>query len=277
MSSKMVDNPNGSKVVAAPKDPEDNLDSLAIAGSEDSQPNANSNNASSDELPEKYKGKSPAEIARMHQELESRFGQQGNEVGELRKTLDTYIHSRLQDGTQQQVEETPEVDFFDDPKVATANAIKNSPEMQQLLEASRRQEQQSIQQQLTRKHPDYESTLNNAEFQGWVKESKLRQRLLMQADRNYDIEAADDLFSEWGRIQNANKTNSDAVISNEQVQRKQDIKKASTGTAKGNPSGKGGRKIFRRADIVELMKTNPRRYESLAAEIRQAYAEGRVK
>lgn len=37
-----------------------------------------------DELPAKYQGKSAAEIARMHQELEQRLGTQGQELGELR-------------------------------------------------------------------------------------------------------------------------------------------------------------------------------------------------
>jgi predicted polyphosphate/ATP-dependent NAD kinase len=37
------------------------------------------------------------------------------------------------------------------------------------------------------------------------------------------------------------------------------------------------KKTYRRADIIELMRTNPDRYEQLAPEIMQAYAEGRVK
>lgn len=47
------------------------------------------------ELPEKYQGKSAAEIARMHSELEQRLGQQGSEVGALRNEL-AQIQSQLQ-------------------------------------------------------------------------------------------------------------------------------------------------------------------------------------
>jgi hypothetical protein len=229
-------------------------------------------------LPEKYRGKSPAEIAKMHQELESRFGQQGNEVGELRRSLDTYILNRLQDGTQTQPkEEENSVDFFDDPKQAVGNAIKNSPEVKRLLEAQQRSERLALQQQLKSSHPEYESHLKDGDFQQWIVNSKLRQRLLKQADQNYDIEAADELFSEWENIKKSKAEAAGVVVGADKQARKQEIKKASTGTARGNSSGTSSKKIFRRADIVELMKNDPRRYENLAAEIRQAYAEGRVR
>ena len=36
-------------------------------------------------------------------------------------------------------------------------------------------------------------------------------------------------------------------------------------------------KVYRRADIIKLMKNDPDRYQALADEIMAAYAEGRVK
>jgi hypothetical protein len=39
----------------------------------------------------------------------------------------------------------------------------------------------------------------------------------------------------------------------------------------------GGKKMYRRADLINLQVTDPRRYEALADEIHSAYAEGRVK
>jgi len=35
--------------------------------------------------------------------------------------------------------------------------------------------------------------------------------------------------------------------------------------------------VYRRADIIQLMQKDPERYRALMPEIRQAYAEGRVK
>ena len=36
------------------------------------------------EVPEQYRDKSPADLIKMHQELEAKLGNQGNELGELR-------------------------------------------------------------------------------------------------------------------------------------------------------------------------------------------------
>jgi hypothetical protein len=37
------------------------------------------------------------------------------------------------------------------------------------------------------------------------------------------------------------------------------------------------KKIYRRADIIKLMNSDPERYQALSPEILAAYAEGRVK
>lgn len=274
----IVDNPNDKGSKKEPeKNPELSLDELAYDEPEEATPNVESKPSADDDLPEKYRGKSPAEIARMHQELEQRFGQQGNEVGELRRTLDTYIMSRLQEGqTKQQQDDDDDEDFFVDPKKSVSKAIAKDPEIQQLKEAARKAEQMAVQQTLKSKHPDYEQVLQDSKFQDWVKSSKLRQRLLVEADRNYDVDAADELFTEYKTTVAAKKA-SDDVIDAEKTQRKQEIKKASTGTAKGAPAARTSGKIYRRADIVELIRTNPRRYEALAADIRKAYEEGRVR
>jgi len=58
--------------------------------------------------------------------------------------------------------------------------------------------------------------------------------------------------------------------------RKQTMKSASTGNARGT-SEPNRRKVYRRADIIKLMKTDPSRYQALQPEIMQAYQEGRVK
>jgi hypothetical protein len=276
----IVDNPNDKKTTE--KAPETNsefdLDSLAVSEPEEATPNANPQ-PESDDLPEKYRGKSVADIARMHQELEQKFGQQGNEVGELRKTLDQYILSRLQDGdTKQDVEpDVTDDDFFSSPKEAVSKYLNKDPEIQRLKEAAARAEQAALVTELKNKHGDFEQVLQDKGFQDWVKGSKLRQRLLVEADRNYDVEAADELFSEWKTLQKGKQEATNTTVEAEKQARVNEIKKASTGTARGNSAGRSSKKVYRRQDIVELMRDNPRRYEALAADIRKAYEEGRVR
>jgi hypothetical protein len=62
----------------------------------------------------------------------------------------------------------------------------------------------------------------------------------------------------------------------EKIERKQAIRSASTGSTKGSGET-ASKKTYRRADIIELMRTNPDRYQELSGEIMNAYAEGRVK
>jgi hypothetical protein len=88
----------------------------------------------------------------------------------------------------------------------------------------------------------------------------------------FDYDAADELLTSWKERQNIVKETSEM----QEADRKRQLKAASTGNAKGS-SERPSRKVYRRADIIKLMQTDPNRYQELAPEIRQAYAEGRVK
>ena len=224
-------------------------------------------------IPEKYQGKSLEEVVQMHQEAEKLMGKQSSEVGELRRVVDDYIQAQLshQQAPVQQQEED-DIDFFTDPKSAVSKAIENHPKIREAEEYTQHYKKQSALAQLQSKHPDMRSILQDNTFAEWIKGSKVRTQLFVQADQQYDYDAADELFSLWKeRAQVAQQT-----ANVEKQARKQQVKSASTGNARG--TGEGTRKkVYRRADIIKLMKTDPERYQSLSNEIFQAYAEGRVK
>lgn len=272
----IVDNPTNRKTTDV-QEPELDLSQLAVEPEE--EPSATSTTTPEDDLPAKYRGKSPAEIARMHQELEQRFGQQGNEVGELRKALDTYVIAKLQEGTTtNKVVEEEKPDFFAEPERAVQRAIHSDPEIQRLKQAAARAEAMTLQQVLQQKHPDVQQLLNDKEFVDWVKGSKIRHKALTEADRNYDVDTLDEIFTEYKTIVQRKEAVGAETVEAEKVARKKEIKKASSGTARGSGGpAKSSSQIYRRIDIVELMKTNPRRYEALMPEIRKAYEEGRVR
>ena len=90
------------------------------------------------EIPQKYQGKSTAEIVRMHQEAEKLLGKQSSEVGELRKVVDDYIQTQLSEQAPKQSEpEQEEIDFFSDPDRAVARAIDNHPKIKEAEKISR--------------------------------------------------------------------------------------------------------------------------------------------
>ena len=224
-------------------------------------------------LPEKYQGKSLEEVVQMHQEAEKLLGRQSSEVGELRKVVDDYISSQTQQAPQQQyVEPEDDIDYFTDPQAAVNRAIENHPKIREAEQYTEQYKKQSSLATLQAKHPDMQTILSDPKFAEWIKASKIRTQLFVAADQQYDADSADELFSLWKE----RKTVAQQTAQVEKQARKQTLKAANTGNARGSSAGTR-KKVYRRSDIIKLMKTDPERYQALSNEILQAYAEGRVK
>lgn len=226
-----------------------------------------------EDLPEKYRGKSASDIARMHQELEKRLGQQSSEVGELRQHFDQYVQDNIkaQNSAPEVVEE--EVDFFADPNAAVAKAIENHPTLKQAQQVAAEMAKSQALAQLKTAHPDMHTVLKEEGFQKWVSGSEIRRGLYEQADKSYDFAAANELLT----LYKERKGVVEQTAKVEKQHQKNEVKKASTGSARSNPEGATSKKVYRRRDIIELMNADPKRYEALMPEIMKAYSEGRVK
>ena len=218
-------------------------------------------------IPEKYQGKSVEELVQMHQELEKFSGKQSTEVGELRKVVDDYIQT-----AQLTQEQDEEVDFFVDPTSAVNRAIDNHPKIKEAQAYTEQYKKQATLAQLQQQHPDMEAILQDTKFAEWIKGSKVRTQLFVQADQQYDYDAAHELFTLWKERNQAVQQTAEA----ERQARKSAVKTANTGNARGTAEG-SRKKTYRRADLINLMKTDPDRYMALQPEIMAAYAEKRVK
>ena len=221
-------------------------------------------------LPERYRNKDIKDIIQMHQEAEKLIGKQGNEVGELRRIVDDFI--KTQTVTKQQAPEEDDVDFFSDPDKYVQKAIEKHPKVQQAELLAAQMKKAEALANLKTAHPDFQEVVTSSDFQEWVGKSKVRQEMFQRADAQYDFDSANELISIWK--ERAEMLNSTKKI--EEVGRKQAIKTASTGSAKGTGEA-SSKKVYRRADLIELMTRNPDRYEALQPEIMAAYAEGRVR
>jgi len=229
------------------------------------------------EVPEKYQGKSVEDLVQMHQELEKFSGKQSTEVGELRKVVDDYIQTQLStqqapQQQQQQDDNDDDVDFFVDPKTAVSRAIDNHPKIKEAQAYTQQYKQQATLAQLKSSHPEMEQILQDPKFAEWIKGSKVRTQLFVQADQAYDYDAAHELFSLWKDRNQVVQQTAQA----EKAARKSSVKTASTGNARGTAEG-SRRKVYRRADIIKLMRTDPERYQSMSDELLKAYSEGRVR
>jgi len=227
-------------------------------------------------IPEKYAGKSLEEVIEMHQNAEKVLGKQGMEVGHQRKLIESLM------AAQQQVPETTapieepvpfEDQFYADPANAVNSAIENHPDVVKAKETRAKQNQALNQAQLEATHPDFMEIVESKDFRNWIGESKIRQELFRTAD-SYDFEAANELFTTWKQINMASKTAE--VKKKEKVKREKALQKTSSETRSSGDSV-GGKKVYRRADLINLQVTDPSRYASLADEIQSAYADGRVR
>jgi hypothetical protein len=225
-----------------------------------------------DDIPEKYRGKSAKDIARMHQEAEKALGRQGSEVGELRRVVDDFI--KAQTVTKQQAPDNvdDDIDFFADPEKAVSRAIANHPKIREAEAVTAQMKLAEASARLNAAHPDHQDITADPEFQEWIGKSRVRQELFARANTRFDVDAADELLSNW-KERKAVVESSKAIG---QAERKQALKTASTGSSQsaGESSSK---KTYRRADIIDLMVRNPDRYAALSDEIMAAYAQGRVK
>jgi hypothetical protein len=258
-----------------PQPEEDNVDAIENEVDEIQQEEeVEQPQAEAQSLPDKYQGKSLEEVVQMHQEAEKLLGRQSSEVGELRRVVDDYISSQQQPTApqQQHVEPEDDIDYFTDPQGAVNRAIENHPKIREAQQYTEQYKKQSSLATLQAKHPDMQDILSDPKFAEWIKASKIRTQLFVAADQQYDADSADELFSLWKE----RKTVAQQTANVEKQARKQSLKAANTGNARGSAEG-SRKKVYRRADIIKLMKNDPDRYQALSEEIMAAYAEGRVK
>jgi hypothetical protein len=226
---------------------------------------------SSNELPEKYQGKSLDDIIKMHQEAEKLIGKQAQEVGEVRKLADELIKQNINKNQENIQQQEPEVDFFEDPKRAIQNTVDRHPDVLAAKQATQEFKKMQIQQKLSKDHPDYVDIVQNNDFVNWVKESPVRLGLYAKADGEFDYDSANELLSTYKALRSIK---SKQVENDGKEVRKQSLKAASVDTG---GSGESSRRVYRRADLIRLKMTDPQRYEALSDEIMKAYQEGRVK
>jgi len=222
------------------------------------------------ELPEKYRGKSIEEVAKMHSEVEKRLSIQGQEIGEVRKLADELIRQNLESKQQSARKIEPEVDFFEDPQAAIQKAVDNHPDVQSSKLAFANMQRMQIKQQLALAHPDHEEIAKDQNFTDWVKSSPVRIRLLVAGDQGYDFDSANELLSTYKQIRGARAKQGEVLQENNRQ-----LSLRAAGVDVGG-SGESSKKTYRAIDLQNLLNTNPDRYTAMQDEIMRAYSEGRV-
>jgi len=239
---------------------------------------------SESEIPEKYAGKSMSEVIKMQQEAENLMNKQSNTLGETKAELKQQkeLIKALLDAQNNANQTTPnleesvdfEQDFYSDPADAVNKAIENHPE---LIEARQERKIQAQQHQvgvLEKAYPDWQDRVANKEFQDWVGNSEIRTEMFKKADSDYRPDYAIELFDMFDKVNMIDKTKE---VQKAETEKRDKALKATTTETRSTSDSIGGKKVYRRADLINLQVTDPNRYATLADEIQSAYAEGRVK
>jgi hypothetical protein len=164
--------------------------------------------------------------------------------------------------------------FYDDPAKAVNSAIENHPEIIKARESNAKSAQNANLSQLEATHPDFMDIVGDNDFQKWVGESGIRTELFRKADANYDFNAANELLGTWKQISMIGKTQE--VKAQQKKSRQKALRQTSSETRSAGDAV-GGKKMYRRVDLINLQVSDPQRYADLADEITIAYQEGRVK
>jgi hypothetical protein len=232
------------------------------------------------EIPEKYKNKSLDEIVRMHQEAEKLIGRQAQEVGEVRKLADSLLKQQLEAKHDKQPEPAQEIDWFEDPQKAINQALESNPVLKKLQEQQAVQAQRSALDSIQKTHPDFVSVAQSEDFQQWIAGSKVRQRLYAEAN-NYDVDSALELLDNYKSLRGLKQQKEETSKAADEALRKTDgegrSKALKAAAVQQGGTGETGKPVYRRADLIRLRMQDPNRYESMADEILNAYAEGRVR
>lgn len=225
-----------------------------------------------DDIPEEFKGKSVAELARIAQHARKEMGRQGNELGEIRKLADELIKSQLKKQPEPDAEK--EVDFFENPQEAIRRAVETNPRVLQAEQYAMQAQRAQAKALFDRLHPDAGEIVSGQDFAEYVNKSKVRQELWQKAVA-YDVEAGHELLSTFKELK--------AVKAQQMLSQVSDAEKtARTKTMQAaavdvGGSGESSKKIYRRSDLIRLNMRDPAKYEDMSGEIMKAYAEGRVR
>lgn len=258
--------------------------------------------SSEEEVPEDLKGKTPAQIAKMLKDAQTLIGRQGQELGELRRAADTYIKTALtrpqpaQPAAKQTTDEKEpdDVDFFTNPRGAIEQAVARHPAIKALEGKSRElaatemtRQRSEAATKFNAAHPDAKEISSDPEFREWINKSPVRQAMIVRAHSHYDLNAAMEIFNTWKELKAAragaqpqpvaNDPAAAAASAGKPVASKQAARVPTGGNPSPRASGEPGKKIYRRADVIRLMETDPGRYELMSDEITKAYQEGRVR
>lgn len=251
-------------------------DHLTVEPQGEAEPNPQSEADTKPAIPKKFEGKTVEEIVEAYQNLEKKFGQQGTDLGELRRMTDKILLEQAANNASPSPEAEPEIDdedFLVNPKETIEKLVERK--VQKITEQLENKDREAAMRALEEKHPDMTELVQDEGFQEWVLASKAREANWTKAASG-DLVQADELFSTYKELKQPKPTEAtpaqDTAVDQEALQTA-----TAMATGDGADAASGVKPIvYSRARLVQLQIENPQKYQALGPEITRAYQEGRV-
>lgn len=264
------------KRLVKPESKQEQTQDTTIEATEGAESEGKPDENTAPDLPAKFKGKSVDEIINMYSNLEKKLGEQGTELGELRRYAKELIASDFKKGNTAEPQVPRPDEFYEDApgyvnKVVESKATKIEQELTELKRTQAFNEFKA-------KHPDYAKVGQSEGFREWVASKPYRMEKFARADAG-DVMLADELLSDYKdfeliRSAQAKREENNQLEVDQAIERKAKLKKLSGESGKSPMTTK---KKYRAVDLIRLREKNPDLYEQMGDEILAAYAEGRVK
>jgi hypothetical protein len=221
-----------------------------------------------------YASKSREELEKMIDDQKSMIGRQSNEVGDVKRKLDDLqgqiSAKNFVDGQVSQPEQAKpkEIDYFGDPASAIKQSIEDSPAIRQMQQENARLRADNAARDLQSRHNDADVLLTSDAFKNYIAQSPSRTQSYRHGMQSMDVSILNELLSDYKA---ANQTDSEVQQLKGQ-DRKQQVRRAATGSAQGSGEKAPGKQLSRE-DMVNLQVRDPERYRRLWAEgkIQEAY------
>jgi hypothetical protein len=238
--------------------------------------------ADEDNVPDRFKGKTRAEIAASFLELEKLQGRNSNEVGELRQSLRS-LEAKLE-LTNKPAPVAPAPVTLDDiyenadaavRRVAREESAGRIDKLEKdLQEAKTAVIRTSAMAEFEKRYPKYKDTLASPDFIEWVKASPVRLQMAAAADQG-NVDAASELFGVYGEL---NELKSTKKGKGPNVEAAREVALERSGGSSPAPEHS-----FSRHELTEKRIAAQRGDRKAAAwltahasEIQEAYGEGRL-
>ncbi|MDE2097303.1 MAG: hypothetical protein KGL39_08680 [Patescibacteria group bacterium] len=234
------------------------------------------------QIPEKLRGKTPADLIRMYQEVERERSRLGNELGDSRRMIDRLleVQPKIEEPKKEPRPEITPDDLFADPNKALDLAISTHPSVEKIQQANEELERRIAQRTFEQEYPSYKEDINDPTFVEWVKKNPVRTNLILEAN-GYNLNSARALWGMWSEYKEL--TGQKSQRESAEIQRRQREK---DGTLEGASGAQVNaeprlnraelRDLQRRAllgDKTAIAKWNDPKFQEIR---KAAYADGRV-